>query len=114
MKTEKIIPSPESINKVFSIMALKLNILHSDYRTNKLQRNEIVKQLIEYNEEIRNQYLREWHTVEAQLKIIEKLEYYLNVFGHDVDSIINKISEEKEIKEHLEKAMNNEKNSHSN
>ena len=102
---KKITPGPDTISEVFGHYIQKLGLLDSQYGLKATERNKIVADLIVGLLEIKIQYLKEWHTIEGQIKVIQKLEYYLEVFGHDMDSIRSKIQDDVEIQDHLTKGL---------
>lgn len=103
MDKHEIPEERSNVNKVFDMMNQKITVLLPAYGLNKQDRDDVVCELMGYNEEIRKQFLKEWHMVEAQDKVIDKLKYYLEVFGHDGDVIMDKIMGEDEITELLKK-----------
>jgi len=101
MDKEDVSAARKQVNGVFDSMKEKLSVLFPENNLSKIEQAGVTTQLLDYNEQIRKHFLKEWHMVEAQDKIIGKLEYYLEVFGHDVESIRGKIMEDEEINAHL-------------
>ena len=91
------------VNGVFDKLGEKIKELKSENGLSTFERDKKLNDLIEFNELIREKFLKEWHMVEAQDRIIQKLEYYLEVLGHDVDSIRLKIMDVDEITDLLKK-----------
>jgi len=97
MENHEIPDARKQVDQIFDKMNTKISTLLPKNNLSEPEQEKMVGLLNEFNEEIRNQFLKEWHMVLAQDKIIMKLEFYLEVFGHEIEPIRTKILEEEDI-----------------
>jgi len=98
----KITPTEDTVREVFSSIQRELNSLtHSDKTVG--DRYDIIMELTKQLQEVKIAYIKDWHTVEGQIKIIQTFESHLLDSGNDLEIITNRISGNGEIQYHLKR-----------
>jgi hypothetical protein len=92
------------INEFFDGFIQRLSILQSYYKVNPDVRDNTIIELMGELSVIRKSFLRDWHLVEAQEKILREYEDYFETFGINVNGAKDKIDSNPEIQHHLSEA----------
>lgn len=89
------------IAEIFDKFIQSLSVLNSDIKLSADTKHNALINLMDDMQAIKERFLRDWHTVEAQDRIITEYQDYFETFGFNIQSVNDKIEMNTEIQHHL-------------